>query len=126
MIKIYSKTSDKYKDNTKVLDKVSSKFNIDKNEIEFAAYEKFLFSYLFVLAVTKNKTVYLISDENHHKPQEIPLSKISNIVVEKRTDLNMWFQDGSKINLTSVVGVQQSVIIMVRFMNDEIKRCRKL
>lgn len=101
MIKIHTKDTV----NEKVLKKVCKKLKMDEAGVTFAAYEKFMFSYLFALAI-KDKKLYIFGTDENNKSNKLSVfegSEIDTISVDKKTDFNLHLTNGKFINLTTLV-----------------------
>ena len=116
MFKLFTK-----KDNAedKAFNKAAKKFSIKPVEIDLLTYDNFLFSYVFMLAIS-NKKVHLLSTDNK-KPEVFDLKEIDHVAIEKKTDLNLFLKNGRVINLTSVVGVKPYVVRTFKKLESEIK-----
>ena len=97
-MKTYTKNEQQ---NLNLLSTASKKFSLDEKEIDFVAGDKFLFSYVFLLAVSKKK-VHLLSADNK-KPEVFDVSEVKAIQTDNKVDLNLYLKGGRVINLTSVV-----------------------
>lgn len=119
MVKLYTK-----KENSKEKPGIlaSKKFNLKLEDIEFAIADKFLFSTLFILAIS-NKKAYLFSEDNK-KPEVFDSRDIEKIVIEKKTDLNLFIKGGRVVNLTSVVGASPKVVNFIKHINEELNRVK--
>ena len=105
-----------------ISEKISKKLKLDFKEFDLISYDKFLFAYLFVLAI-KDKRVYLFSSDNK-KVEEFSTNEISQVLIDKKTDLNLYLKSGRVINLTSLVGVKPKVMNLVKELNSEINRLK--
>jgi len=119
MFKVFSK--DFNKEDPSFI-KGCNKVKLDPKSVELLAYDKFLFSYLFVLAISE-KTVFLYNSDNK-KIESFPVSDVDSLYIEKKTDLNLSIKGGRIINLTSVVGVKPKVVNAVKSLIEEINHLR--
>ena len=102
--------------------KAVKKFGINVDDIKLVSYDKFLFSYVFLLAISDGK-MYLLSTYNK-KPDIFPLRDIESIAVEKKTDLNLYLKNGRIMNLTSVVGIKPKVKALITTLNNETNKLK--
>ena len=102
--------------------KAAKKFEINVDDIKLVSYDKFLFSYVFLLAISDGK-MYLLSTYNK-KPDVFSLRDIESIVVEKKTDFNLYLKNGRIMNLTSVVGIKPKVKALITTLNNEINKLK--
>lgn len=120
MIKIFSEKTQDFK----VKSVVCKKLKISEENVTYAAYEKFLFSYLFAIAIKENK-VYLFGEnedgKKSKKPFEIPLKNVSYAYIDKKTDLNILLNNGKSINLTSLVGITKKSASILNELNNSLK-----
>ena len=116
MFKLFTK---KENAGEKAFDKAAKKFGINADEIDLVTYDNFIFSYVFMLAIS-NKKVYLLSTDSK-KPEVFELKDIDHISIEKKTDLNLFLKNGRIINLTSVVGVKPYVVRTFKKLEAELK-----
>ena len=107
---------------TSVSEKISKKLKVQIKDFDLISYDRFLFAYLFVLAV-KDKRVYLFSSDNK-KIEEFSVSDINQVLIDKKTDLNLYLKGGKVINLTSVVGVKPKVMNLVRAFNEALNNLK--
>ena len=114
MLKVINKEN---KDSN-IIEKISKRLKLEHKNYDLVAYDKFLFAYLFILAV-RDKRVYLFSSDNK-KVEEFSTSDINQVLIDKKTDLNLYLKGGRVINLTSVVGVKPKVMNLVRDLNNEL------
>ena len=105
-----------------ISEKISKKLKLEFKEFDLISYDKFLFAYLFVLAV-RDKQVYLFSSDNK-KVEEFSTSDINQVLIDKKTDLNLYLKGGRVINLTSVVGVKPKVMNLVRDLSNELSNLK--
>ena len=103
-------------------EKIFKKLKVEVKDFDFISYDKFLFAYLYVLAI-KDKTVYLFSGDNK-KTETFSINDINQVLIDKKTDLNLYLKGGRVINLTSVVGVKPKVINLVRDLNSELNNLK--
>lgn len=107
---------------TRLISQALKKVKLDKDNVDFIVFDKMLFSFIFVLAVS-NKTVYLYSSDNKNG-ESFKVNDIDAISIQKKVDLNLYLKNGRMINLTSVVGVKPKVMNQVRELNSEINRLK--
>lgn len=119
MVKIYKKGDEEFESKFEVAVK---KFGLNFDEIELVFFDKFLFSYIFLAAVA-NRNLYLISTDNK-KPEQISISEIKELLIDKKTDLNLYLKNGRVINLTSVVGVKPKVVRTYKELAEQLKKLR--
>jgi len=121
MIKVHTIDNQK----PKILAKVCKKLDISEENVTFAAYEKFFFSYLFALAIKENKIYIFATDEGGRKSNiysTYDSNKVKNADVDKRTDFNLHLTNGNIINLTSLVGISMKNKRIVSLFNEYIKK----
>ena len=106
----------------KVIEKISKKLKLEHKDYDLISYDKFLISYIFVLAI-KDKTVYLLSSDKNGT-ETFDIKEVDKVLIDKKTDLNLFFKGGRVVNLTSVVGVKPKVKALVTTLNNEINRLR--
>ena len=102
----------------KVIESVSKRLKLEHKDYDLISYDKFLFSYIFILAI-KDKTVYLLSSDKKGT-ETFNIKDIDKVLVDKKTDLNLYIKGGRVINLTSVVGIKPKVMNLVKQLNNEI------
>ena len=119
MLKFFVKQDEEFE---KASLKAAKKFGLDAKEIDFVSYDNFLWSLVFMLAIS-GKKAYLLSTDNK-KPETFDLRDIDKIYIEKKTDLNLLIKGGRVINLTSVVGVKPKVMKLVNRLGEELKNLR--
>ena len=105
------------------LEKACKKVNLNKDDVDLLIFDKMLFSYIFVLAVS-NKKLYLYDSEHKKTVHEFDIKDFENISVQKKVDLNLYLKGNRFFNLTSVVGVKPKVMNQVRELNSEINRLK--
>jgi len=116
MFKLFTKNENA---SEKAFAKAAKKFDLDLKDINLVTFDKFLFSYVFMMAIC-NKKVYLLTTENK-KPEIFETKEIDHIAIEKKTDLNLFLKNGRVINLTSVVGVKPVVVRTFKRLEMELK-----
>ena len=102
--------------------KAAKKFGLNKEEIELVAYDNFLASLIFMLAVSKKK-LYVFSTDSK-KPEVFDTSDYLKLLIDKKTDLNLYLKGGRIINLTSVVGVKAIVIKTTKELAEKLNSLR--
>ena len=105
-----------------ISEKISKKLKLELKDYDLVAYDKFLFSFIFVLAI-KDKTVYLLSSDKKGV-ETLNIKDLDKVLIDKKTDLNLYLKGGRVVNLTSVVGVKPKVMNQVRELNSEINRLK--
>lgn len=112
------------KDNKELdtFEKISKRLKLELKDYDLVAYDKFLFSFIFVLAI-KDKTVYLLSSDKKGV-ETLDIKDLDKVLIDKKTDLNLYIKGGRVVNLTSVVGVKPKVMNLVRELNSEINRLK--
>lgn len=88
--------------------KAAKKFSLEKEDIDLVSYDSFLGSLVFMIAIAKKK-LYVFSTDNK-KPEIFNSSDYEKLLIDKKTDLNLYLKGGRVINLTSVVGVKPIVV----------------
>lgn len=106
----------------KVIEKISKKLKLEHKDYDLISYDKFLISYIFILAI-KDKTVYLLSSDKKGT-ETFNIKDIDKVLVDKKTDLNLYIKGGRVINLTSVVGIKPKVAKTVKLLQEEINNLR--
>lgn len=102
--------------------KAAKKFGLKKEEIELVVYDRFLASLVFMLAVSKKK-LYVLSTDNK-KPEIFDTADYKQLLIDKKTDLNLYLRSGRVINLTSVVGVKPLVIKATKELAEKLNSLR--
>lgn len=118
MLKIINKDN---KD-LKVIEKIAKRLKLEHKDYDLVAYDKFLMSFIFILAI-KDKTVYLLSSDNKNV-ETLKTSYIDKILIDKKTDLNLYLKGGRVVNLTSVVGIKPKVMNLLKSLNSEISNLK--
>ena len=119
MLKVISKENI----DSKLVEGVSKKLRLETKEFDLVAFDKFLVSYIFLLAVA-NKKVYVYCSDNKKNIAEFDIREFDNISIQKKVDLNLYLNSGKVINLTSVVGVKPKVMALVSSLNAEINKLK--
>ena len=119
MFKLFLKGDE---NNQKAFLKASKKFDLNLEEIQLVSYDNFLASLIFMIAVA-NKKLYLFSTDNK-KPEQFNMSEIKELLIDKKTDLNLYLKNGRVINLTSVVGVKPKVVRTYKELAEQLKKLR--
>ena len=102
----------------KVSNKASNKLNVELKDLNLLVFDKIFLGFVFVLGIS-NKKIYLLSSDKKGV-EELNLSSFDKILIEKKTDLNMYLKEGRMINLTSVVGIKSKVVNKIKDLNSEI------
>ena len=102
----------------KVSNKASNKLNKELKDLDLLVFDKIFLGFVFILAISSKK-IYLISSDKKGV-EELELSSFDKILIEKKTDLNMYLKDGRMINLTSVVGIKPNVVNQIKDLNKDI------
>lgn len=102
--------------------KASKKFELKEEDIKVVSFDKFMFSFVYFMALTDGK-MYLLSTYNK-KPDIFSLREVESIAVDKKTDLNLYLKNGRIMNLTSVVGIKPKVKAQITALNNEINKLR--
>lgn len=118
MLKVINKEN---KDSN-IIEKISKRLKLEHKNYDLVAYDKFLMSYIFILAI-KDKTVFLLSSDNKNV-ETLKTSDIDKLLIDKKTDLNLYLKGGRVVNLTSVVGVKPSVMNLVKSLNAELSKLK--
>lgn len=99
--------------------KAAKKFSLEKEDIDLVSYDSFLGSLVFMLAISKKK-LYVFSTDNK-KPEVFNSSDFQKLLIDKKTDLNLYLKDGRVINLTSVVGVKPLVVRTTKELSEKLE-----
>ena len=123
MFKMFNKNAKLENKEEKLVLQACNKVKLNKSDVDFICFDKMLFSYIFVLAVS-NKKLYLYDSEHKKSVHEFDIKDFENISVQKKVDLNLYLKGNRFFNLTSVVGVKPKVMNQVRELNSEINRLK--
>ena len=119
MVKVISKENI----DNKLVEGVCKKLRLEAKEFDLVAFDKFLVSYIFLLAVA-NKKVYVYCSDNKKNILEFDIRDFDNISIQNKLDLNLYLKTGKVVNLTSVVGVKPKVMSLVSILNAEINKLK--
>ena len=119
MFKLFLKDDE---NNEKAFLKASKKFELNVEDIQLVSYDNFLASLIFMIAIA-NKKLYVFSADNK-KPEQFEMSDFKELLIDKKTDLNLYLKSGRVINLTYVVGAKPKVVRTYKELADQMKKLR--
>ena len=102
----------------KVSSKASNKLNKELKDLDLLVFDKIFLGFVFILGIS-NKKMYLISSDKKGV-EELELDSVKCLLIDKKTELNMYLKEGRVINLTSVVGIKPNVANQIKDLAKEL------